>query len=84
MLQNSTLEIGNNKHTVKVGDTVMVGTHTVDMNQSPATIDVTDSEGPYAGQTLHGICKEEEGIFTVCFATPGAACPFTQDRLAGD
>ena len=70
-IQRSTLEIVGNKHSVNLGDNLLKGTHTLGTNQSPMTIDATDTEGPFAGQTLHGIFRVEDDVFTVCFAGPG-------------
>lgn len=73
--RRSTLEIVGNEHTVKVADDVRKGTHTLDASQSPSAIDVTDTEGPFTGQSLAGIFKVENDIFTVCFAAPGNQRP---------
>jgi uncharacterized protein (TIGR03067 family) len=74
-LQKSTLEITGNDHTVNVGDDVLKGTHTLDADQNPMTSDSTDTEGPFAGQSLKGIFKLESDEFTVCFAAPGKDRP---------
>jgi uncharacterized protein (TIGR03067 family) len=74
-IQQSTLEIVGNQHSVKLGDDELKGTHTLDSNQSPMTIDSDDSEGPFAGRSMAGIFKFEDDIFTVCFAAPGNERP---------
>jgi uncharacterized protein (TIGR03067 family) len=84
-LQLSSLLIEGDRHTVRVGQEVMQGTHTLNPDVSPMTIDASDSEGPFAGQTLLGIFQVEDDVFTVCFAAPGAARPTeftTQDGQA--
>ncbi len=73
--QQSTLEIVGNQHSVKLGDDVLKGTHLLNSDQDPKTIDATDTEGQIAGQTLLGIFKVEDDVFTVCFAAPGAERP---------
>ena len=73
--QQSSLEIGGNEHTVTLGDDVLKGTHKLDSNKSPMTIDSDDTEGPFAGQSMAGIFKFEDHIFTVCFAAPGNERP---------
>lgn len=75
VLSNSKLEIAENRHTVKLGDELLQGTHTLDTDASPSRIDATDSVGPFAGQTLAGIFKLEGDLFTVCFAGPGEERP---------
>ena len=74
-IQQSTLEIVGNQHSVKLGDDELKGTHTLNSDQSPMTIDSSDTAGPFAGQTLLGIFKVEDDVFTVCFAAPGADRP---------
>jgi uncharacterized protein (TIGR03067 family) len=73
--QQSSLEIVGNEHTVMLGDDVLKGTHTLDSNQSPMTIDSADTEGPFAGQSVAGIFKVEDDLFTICFAAPGNERP---------
>ncbi len=73
--QQSTLDIVGNEHTVNLGDEELKGAHTLNSDQSPMTIDSTDTAGPFAGQSLLGIFKVEDDIFTVCFAAPGADRP---------
>jgi uncharacterized protein (TIGR03067 family) len=74
-LQQSDLKIVGDSHTVALGDDVFKGTHTINSDRSPMTIDSSDSAGPFAGQTLLGIFKVEDDVFTVCFAPPGAERP---------
>ena len=81
----SSLEIVDGRHTVRLGNELLIGTHTLDVNQSPMTIDAFDSAGPFAGQSMLGIFKVEGDEFTVCFAAPGKERPSefsTQDGKA--
>lgn len=74
-IQQSTLEIVGNEHTVNLGDDALKGTHTLNTDHNPMTIDASDNAGPFAGQTLLGIFKVEDDVFTVCFAAPGTDRP---------
>ena len=71
----STLTISGNQHSVQLADVAFKGTHTLDTNASPMTIDSTDTEGRFQDQTLLGIFSLEGDTFTVCFAAPGADRP---------
>jgi uncharacterized protein (TIGR03067 family) len=51
------------------------GTHKLSTDQTPMTIDAADTEGPFAGNTMLGIFKVEDDVFTVCFAAPGKDRP---------
>jgi uncharacterized protein (TIGR03067 family) len=74
-VEQSTLEIVGNQHSVRLGDDELKGTHSLDSEQDPMTIDSTDTAGPFAGQSLLGIFQVEDDVFTVCFAAPGADRP---------
>jgi uncharacterized protein (TIGR03067 family) len=81
---SATLTIEGNKHTVKIGSDVMIGTHKVNMSANPMTIDVEDTEGPYKGKTLHGIFRLQGDQFIVCFSAPGKDRPKTFIAGAGN
>jgi uncharacterized protein (TIGR03067 family) len=74
-LQNSTLEIVEDRHQVQLGEEAIEGTHELAADQDPMTIDAADTLGPFAGQTTLGILKLEGDEFTVCFAPPGQPRP---------
>ena len=74
-IQQSKLKIVGDAHAVTLSDGLHKGTHTLGTDQSPMTIDASDSEGPFAGNTLLGIFKVEADVFTVCFAAPGKERP---------
>jgi len=80
------LTIAGDKHTVKVGEDNIVGTHKLDPTKTPKAIDAMDTEGPYKGKTTLGIYKVENGQFTVCFAPPGKDRPteFTTKSGTGE
>ena len=69
-VKNATLTIVGDKHTVKVGDDIIIGTHKVDGAKKPKEIDAMDTEGPFKGKKTLGIYKVEKDTFTVCFAAP--------------
>jgi uncharacterized protein (TIGR03067 family) len=74
-VKGAKLTIVGDKHTVKVGEDTLVGTHKLDPATKPHSIDAMDTEGPYKGKTVHGIYKIEKGVLTVCFAPPGKDRP---------
>ena len=86
ILKNSLLTIVGNKHTVKVGDVKIVGTHSVDAKKKPKTIDAMDTEGPYKDKTVLGIYSIKDDTFTICFAPPGKERPteFTTKSGTGE
>jgi uncharacterized protein (TIGR03067 family) len=69
-VKSAKLSITGDKHTVKVGEDTIIGTHKVDPTKSPKQIDTMDTEGPFKGKKTLGIYKVEKGQFTVCFAPP--------------
>lgn len=75
VVKKAKLTIVGDKHTVKVGEDTIIGTHKLNPSSKPKEIDATDTEGPFKGQTTLGIYKLEKGQFTVCFAAPGKDRP---------
>jgi uncharacterized protein (TIGR03067 family) len=71
----ATLTVKGNKHTVKVGDNTIIGTHKLNPTKNPKEMDSTDTEGPLKGKSYLGIYKLEKGVFTVYFAPPGKDRP---------
>jgi uncharacterized protein (TIGR03067 family) len=86
IVNGASLTITGDKHTVKVGDKTIIGTHKLDPTKKPKEIDAMDTEGPFKGKTLLGIYKLEKGEFTVCFAGPGKDRPkeFTTKSGTGE
>ena len=74
-IKSAKLTIVGDKHTVKVGEDTIIGTHKLDPTKKPKAIDAMDIEGPFKGKTTFGIYKVEKGVFTVCFAPPGKDRP---------
>jgi uncharacterized protein (TIGR03067 family) len=85
-IKSAKLTIGGDKHTVKVGEDTIIGTHKLDATTKPKSIDAMDTEGPFKGKTTFGIYKVEKGVFTVCFAPPGKDRPkeFTTKSGTGE
>jgi uncharacterized protein (TIGR03067 family) len=75
IVKSAMLTVKGNKHTVKVGDDTIIGTHKLAPTKTPKEIDSADTEGPLQGQTYLGIYKLEKGVFTVYFAPPGKDRP---------
>lgn len=74
-VKNAKLVIKGDKHDVKVGDVVIVGTHELDSTKKPKHITAMDTKGPFEGKTARGIYKLAKGEFTVCFAPPDKERP---------
>ena len=85
-IKSAKLTIVGDKHTVKVGEDTIIGTHKLDPTKKPKAIDAMDTEGPFKGKTTFGIYKVEKGVFTVCFAPPGKDRPkeFTTKSGTGE
>jgi uncharacterized protein (TIGR03067 family) len=75
VLKNTSLTIEGNKHTFKIGDQTIAGTHTVDPTTKPKSIDTAQTEGPFNGKTLLGIYKLEGDKLTLCLALPDKERP---------
>jgi uncharacterized protein (TIGR03067 family) len=73
--ERSSLEIAGGRHVVRLGDTVIEGTHKLEADQRPYWIDTYDTVGPLAGQTSLGIFEVEGDEMTICFAAPGQDRP---------
>ena len=73
--KNPKLEIVGDQHTVTMGDAVRKGTHKLDTSQTPMTIDVSDTTGPFENMTLKGIFKLEDDVYTACFGAPDGERP---------
>jgi uncharacterized protein (TIGR03067 family) len=86
IVKTGTLTIKGDKHTVKLGDDSIIGTHKLAPTKKPKEIDATDTEGSFKGKTYLGIYKLEKGVFTVCFAPPGMDRPkeFTTKSGTGE
>ena len=85
-VKSAKLTIVGDKHTVKIGEDTIIGTHKLDPTMKPKAIDAMDTEGPFKGKTIFGIYKVENGVFTVCFAPPGKDRPteFTTKSGTGE
>lgn len=73
--KSARLDIEGDHHTVHVGSDTMVGTHALHPDAKPKGIDSTDTEGPFKGQTIHGIYRLQGDELTICFAGKGMERP---------
>ncbi len=85
-VKSAKLTIVGDKHTVKVGEDTIIGTHKLDPTTKPKSIDAIDTEGPLKGKMVFGIYKVEKCVFTVCFASPDKDRPkeFTTKSGTGE
>ena len=85
-IKGAKLTIVGDKHTVKIGEDTIIGTHKLDPTKKPKEIDAMDTEGPFKGKTVFGIYKLEKDEFTVCFASAGKERPkeFTTKSGTGE
>lgn len=75
VVRTAKLVLTGEEHVVTLGSETMRGRHRVSPFETPKSIDTTDTMGRFAGKTLKGIYKLEEGQFSVCFAPPGEPRP---------
>jgi uncharacterized protein (TIGR03067 family) len=68
LIRDAILMIDHGKHTLKLGDVTVVGTHKIDPNKDPKTIDFQDSDGPFKGQVRFGIYRLDGDELTLCLA----------------
>lgn len=74
-VRTATLALSGDEHVVTLGSDTRRGRHRVNPFEVPKSIDSTDTAGRYAGKSIKGIYKFEDGQFTVCFAPPGEPRP---------
>jgi len=81
--QTAKLVLTGDEHVVTLGNDTMRGRHRVNPSEAPKSIDAADTVGRFAGKTLKGIYKLEDGQFSVCFSPPGEPRPtdfITKDK----
>jgi uncharacterized protein (TIGR03067 family) len=74
-LKGAKLVIKGDKFTAHEGKEVLHGTFTVDPGKNPKTLDVTFSDGPDKGKTMHGIYELTGDTYKVCIGMPGKERP---------
>src|SRR4051794_37825448 len=74
-VKGARLVIEGDRHTVRLGDETIAGTHKVDSTRRPRAIDAADTEGRFKGQTALGIYDLDGDQLKVCFAPPGKGRP---------
>ncbi len=75
IVRTGRLIMAGDRHTLRIGDTTIDGTHKVNPSREIKAMDVMCTQGPYAGKTLLGIYKLHDDELTVCFAVPGRDRP---------
>ncbi|MGB9475018.1 MAG: TIGR03067 domain-containing protein [Candidatus Udaeobacter sp.] len=75
-LKESKLVFQGDRYTVRRGNgPTVTGSVVINSTKHPNTIDITDADGPYKGETLLGIYALNDDEFTECFSSPGEARP---------
>jgi uncharacterized protein (TIGR03067 family) len=82
-LSSAKLVIAGDRHTVTVGEQTYKGTHKLGSAGGHKTIDITDTEGPFAGKTVLGIYELEGDNFKISYAPPGQDRPKDFTAKAG-
>jgi uncharacterized protein (TIGR03067 family) len=75
LVKSTRLTIKGDHYTLRTGDDTGGGTLALNAQARPPAIDSTASDGPWKGQTIHGIYRLRGDEFTVCFAPPGKERP---------
>ncbi len=75
VVKTGSITIKGDTHHVKVGETIIAGSHTLLATTTPGELDAHDTEGPFAGKSMKGIYKIDEEGWTVCIAPPGKDRP---------
>ena len=75
IVRSAKLTLTGDRHVVQLGEETIRGTHVVNPLETPKSIDATDTAGRFAGKTVKGIYRFEDGQFTVSFAPPGEPRP---------
>jgi len=66
-----TITIKGEDFTIKFGDDEKKAKIKVDSSKTPATIDLSPTDGPEKGKTFLGIVKSDKGEVTIAFAEKG-------------
>lgn len=75
-LRKRSVVIQGDRYVVREGNQVIeAGSYRVDPKQSPKTIDILPTSGPFAGKVLLGIYQMSEDERAICYAPPGAPRP---------
>lgn len=74
-IKTGRLVMNGAEHVITIGEESIKGSHTVDANKTPHTIDSTDSDGPNKGMTRLGVYELTGDKFTVGLAAPGQPRP---------
>lgn len=81
--KNARLVLKDHKHTYTNGGPPARGVYVVDPASKPKTIDVSFSDGPEKGKTLHGIYELEGDTYKLCIALGGKPRPTEFASKAG-
>jgi uncharacterized protein (TIGR03067 family) len=69
------LAVEGGTYTVMVGTQVDTGTVTVNPAANPKELDITGTEGPNAGKTIHAIYEQERDTLRICYDLSGQGRP---------
>jgi uncharacterized protein (TIGR03067 family) len=75
LLKATKLHLGAGKYNVEIGKEKDAGTFKFDATKKPKQMDITSTDGPNKGKTLHAIYELSGDTLTVCYALDGKGRP---------
>jgi uncharacterized protein (TIGR03067 family) len=75
VFRKSRLVLEGNRFTQTEGKVTYKGTYKVDLDKTPKQIDITFTEGPEKGKTIHGIYELDADVYKLCIGLAGKGRP---------
>jgi uncharacterized protein (TIGR03067 family) len=83
LIKGTRLTLRGDKWTMAEGGATHGGTFKVDVAKKPKEIDITFTEGPEKGKTIHGIYELEGDTYKVCIGMKGSDRPTAFESKPG-